>query len=203
MREIHLTCPVCSAGLTVWEGTEGPVGTCQACGTRIEVPTGAFAVLAVRPGQTPAPPADPPPPAEAPAPEVVEGDLVRWDEQAAATAAPAPQTAPPQVEATPPPVAPAAEVPVPVTPPEVDRDDEDEPATVVFDIEDEEDREVGARSSTNLDLFEPQGGARGSVVSQYFRRSPYARKWMRARVLVMGGALVVLLAVVVYLLLTF
>ncbi len=202
MREIHLTCPVCSAELTVGEGTEGPVGTCQACGTRIDVPMGAFAVLAARPGQTPALPADPPPPAEAPAPEVVEGDLVRWDEQAAAAPASAPQTAPPQVEAAPPPVAPAAEVPVPVASPEL-VGDEEAPAAVVFEIEDDEDREVDARSSTNLDLFEPQGGARGSVVSQYFRRSSYARKWMRARVLLMGGALVVLLAVVMYLLLTF
>ncbi len=198
MREIHLTCPVCSAELIVWEATEGPVGTCQACGTHIEVPVGAFAVLAARPGQTPAPP----PSAEAPAPEVVEGDLVRWDEQADAAPASAPQTTPPQVEATPPPAAPAAEAPVPVAPPELVGDDEEEPAAVVFEIEDEEDREAGARSSTNLDLFEPQGGARGSVVSQYFRRSPYARKWMSARVLMLAVALIVLFAAVVYLLVT-
>ena len=199
MREIHVTCPVCSAELVVWEGAEGPVGTCQGCGTRVEVPLGAFAVLAARPDQTPAPPAQAPPspPAEAPTPQTVEGDLVRWDEQAAA------QPPPPQETAPPPTHAPAAETPAQVAPAELERDDdEEEPAAVIFDIEDGTDRKADARSSTSLDLFEPQGGQRGSVVSQYFRRSPYARRWMRARVLLAAVAIVALLALVVWLLLT-
>lgn len=166
MRKVALNCPVCGHEVPVYEDERKPSGTCPQCGTRIELPVSAFAVLAAR--QSPATPQAAP---------------VRRPQR---TERPAPKREPVQVpkHPVPPPEEPAAPpareaVPLPTGPIFIDAEAEEKEAELA---------ETRPREAAMLDLFE-SGRPRGIMDAYFHRRRRHALR-MPTWLLIWLGVLV-------------
>jgi len=165
MRKVALNCPVCGHEIPVYEDERKPSGTCPQCGTRIELPVSAFAVLAARqPPATPqAAPVGRPQRTERPTPK---------PEPARAPKRPVP---PPEKPAAPP----AGEaVPLPTGPIFIDAEAEER----------EEDAAEPPIPDAALDLFE-SARPRGIMGAYFHRRRRHALR-MPTWLLIWLGVLV-------------